>query len=224
MNVLIIGPQGSGKGTQAEKLAEKFQLAHVEMGEILRGIVKEDTILGNKVNEVMNLHGKLVPDDIIFEIINNYLKNIGKLDGIIFDGFPRIISQAQYLDKFLAESGKKINLVIYLTLSREETLKRLTNRRICKKCGQVYNLLTKSPKKEGFCDICDGELILRTDETPQAINTRLNEFLQKTKPLIEFYRQKGILEEVDGNRPIEVIFEEIVGRLKKRGLIADGQN
>jgi len=224
MNIIILGPQGSGKGTQAEKLVEKYQLAYVEMGEILRKIVKEDSPLGNKVNEVMNIQGKLVPDEIIFEVINNYLKNIGKLDGILFDGFPRLIPQAQYFDKFLTERGKKADLLIYLALPREESIKRLTSRIICEKCGAVFNLITQPPKKPSVCDICGGKLITRIDETPEKINARLEEFAKHTLPMIEYYRQKGIVEEIDGDRPIETIFEDIVGRLKKRGLVTDGGN
>lgn len=217
MNILLIGPQGSGKGTQAQKLVEKFALAYVEMGSLFRKIIKEDTPLGNQSRELVE-KGILVPDDVVIKILNEYLDKIGRFDGIVFDGFPRIVSQAQYFEKFLAEREKKIDLVFYLSLSREETLKRLTNRRICDKCGQIYNLLTKPPKKEGFCDICGERLTLRSDESPEVINTRLNEFLQKTQPLVKFYRQKGILEEIDGNRPVEEIFTDVVNRLKKKEL------
>lgn len=218
MNIVILGPQGSGKGTQAEKLVNKYKLAYVEMGEILRGIVKEDTLLGNKVNEFINVQGKLVPDEIIFEVINNHLRNIGKFDGILFDGFPRIISQAVYLDDFLKKKGKKIDLLIFLTLAREVSIKRLTSRRICEKCGAIFNLITQPPKQPFLCDLCDGKLITRADENPEKINVRLNEFEKHTVPMIEAYRRKGIVEEVDGNRPIEPIFEDIVQRISKRGL------
>lgn len=218
MNILIIGPQGSGKGTQAEKLTERFGLAYVSMGGIFRSLKDKDTPLAKRATEFVE-KGILVPDDIVIELINEYLNGIGRLDGIVFDGFPRVLSQAEYFDKFLAEKGKKIDVVFYLTLSKEETLKRLGSRRTCSKCGKVYNIITTPPQKEGLCDTCGGELIVRTDETPEAIETRLNEFSVKTTPLINYYGQRGIVEKVDGDRPIDVIFEDIVSRLEKRGLI-----
>lgn len=218
MNLLIVGPQASGKGTQAEKLIEKFGLAHVEMGNLLRNIAKEQTPLGYKVADLVN-NGKLVPDELVIEILGQYLNGIGRLEGILFDGFPRIISQAEYFEKFLQEKGQKLDLVIYLTLPREEVFKRLTNRRTCSKCGKVFNLLTKPPKVAGVCDFCSGELIVRADETPEKINSRLDWFEQGVLPMIDFYRQKEMVEEIDGNRPIEVVFEDVVKRLRQRGLI-----
>lgn len=221
MNILLIGPQGSGKGTQAEKLIEKFGFAYVNMGGIFRSLKDKNTSLAKRATEFVE-KGILVSDDIVIELINECLGSINRLDGIIFDGFPRVVSQAEYFDKFLTEKNQKINVVIYLTLTREETLKRLSGRRTCSVCGKVFNVLTNPPKKEGFCNDCGGSLIVRTDETPQAIETRLNQFLEKTHPLIEYYNTKGIVEEIDGNRPIETIFADIVERLKKRGLIENG--
>lgn len=218
MNILLIGPQGSGKGTQAEKLIQKYNLAYVNMGGIFRSLKAKDTPLSKKATEFVE-KGVLVPDEIVIQLIQEYLGNIGRLDGIVFDGFPRVVSQARYFENFLREKGQKIDLVFFLTLSREETLKRLANRRTCGKCGQVFNVVTNPPKKEGICDVCQGKLIIRSDETPGATKTRLNEFWEKTKPLIEYYQKKGILEEVDGNRPIDTIFADIVERLEKRNLV-----
>lgn len=213
------GPQGSGKGTQAEKLVEKFNLAYIEMGGLLRKIAKEETPLAYKVSEAINVKGQLVSDEIIFQVIDNYLKGIGRLEGILFDGFPRTLSQAEYFERYLQNKGKKFDVVIFLTLPREVTFKRLMGRRICEKCGSTYNVLTKPPKKEGICDNCGGKLIIRADETPEKIEKRLNQFEKLTKPLMEFYKSKDILEEVDGDQSIEAVFEEILARLKKRGLI-----
>jgi len=220
MNILILGPQASGKGTQAEKLIEKYHLACVQMGDILRKIMARESDLGQKIKEFVN-KGILVPDDVIIEVINDYLEGIGRFEGIVFDGFPRTLSQAEYFEKFLSQKGKKIDVVIYISLAREVTLKRLSARRTCERCSATYNLVTKPPKKEGVCDNCGGKLVIREDETPAAINTRLDYFEKNTKSLIEFYRGRGLVEEVDGNRPIEVIFEDIVDRLKKRGLVKD---
>jgi len=147
------------------------------------------------------------------------LANIGKLDGILFDGFPRIVSQAEYFDNFLSQKGQKLDLVVYLTLPREEVFKRLINRRICSQCGKVFNILTNPPKVEGICDFCGGALVIREDDTPEKINKRLDGFENKTVPMIEYYKQKGIVEKLDGNRPIEVIFDDVVERMKKRGLL-----
>jgi len=218
MNLLIVGPQASGKGTQAEKLVDKFNLAHIEMGGLLRNMAKEDSSFGKQVAELIN-SGQLVPDEMIIEVINKYLANIGKLDGILFDGFPRIVSQAEYFDNFLSQKGQKLDLVVYLTLPREEVFKRLINRRICSQCGKVFNILTNPPKVEGVCDFCGGALVIREDDTPEKINKRLDGFENKTVPMIEYYKQKGIVEKLDGNRPIEVIFDDVVERMKKRGLL-----
>ncbi|PIQ69777.1 adenylate kinase [Candidatus Shapirobacteria bacterium CG11_big_fil_rev_8_21_14_0_20_40_12] len=218
MNLLIVGPQASGKGTQAEKLVDKFNLAHIEMGGLLRNMAKEDSSFGKQVAELIN-SGQLVPDEMIIEVINKCLANIGKLDGILFDGFPRIVSQAEYFDNFLSQKGQKLDLVVYLTLPREEVFKRLINRRICSQCGKVFNILTNPPKVEGICDFCGGALVIREDDTPEKINKRLDGFENKTVPMIEYYKQKGIVEKLDGNRPIEVIFDDVVERMKKRGLL-----
>jgi len=218
MNVLLVGPQGCGKGTQAEKLIEKYKLAYVNMGGILRGLKGKDTPLALRATEFVE-KGILVPDEIIIELINEYLGGLERLDGIIFDGFPRVLSQAEYFEKYLLEKRKKLDVVIFITLTKEETFKRLSSRRTCSECGRVFNIVTNPPKIEGICDSCGGKLIVRTDETPEAIEKRLNEFWTKTKPLIDYYKNKGILEEIDGNRPIEVIFEDIVERLKKRSLV-----
>lgn len=221
MNILLVGPIASGKGTQAEKLIEKFNLAHVEMGGLLRAVSKEETPLGGKVREFIN-NGRLVTDEIVVEIVNNYLQSIGRLDGILFDGFPRIVSQAEYFEKFLHEKGLKLNAVIYLILPREEILNRIINRRTCEKCGKVFNVVTKPPKTEGLCDYCGGKLISRTDETPEKTATRIDWFEKEVLPMINFYKTKGVVEEVDGNRPIEAIFNDIVARLQKRGLVKNG--
>jgi adenylate kinase len=221
MNILLVGPIASGKGTQAEKLIEKFNLAHVEMGSLLRSITREETPLGRKVKGFLD-SGKLVTDDIVAEVVNNYLQSVGRLDGILFDGFPRILSQAKYFEEFLSQKGLKIDVVLYLTLPKEEILSRILNRRTCEKCGRVYNLVTNPPKTEGVCDDCGGKLISRSDETPEKTAVRVKWFEDEVIPMIEYYRQKGLVEEIDGNRPIEVIFEDIVERLKKRRLIANG--
>lgn len=218
MNILLVGPIASGKGTQAQKLLTKYNLAHVEMGGLLRLVAKEDSTLGNKVKEFLD-NRILVTDDIIFEVINSYLKNIGKLDGILFDGFPRKLSQAKYFENFMEKSGLKIDVVVELTLPTNEILSRIMNRRTCEKCGRIYNKITNPPKVVDICDDCGGKLITRSDETPEKTLTGIKQFEEITMPMIEYYKTKNMVEEIDGNRPIEVIFEDITERLKKRGLV-----
>ncbi|MCL5090506.1 MAG: nucleoside monophosphate kinase [Patescibacteria group bacterium] len=218
MNILLVGPIASGKGTQAQKLIEKYNLAHLEMGGLLRSITKEESPLGYKVKDFLD-NGKLVTDEIVVEIVENYLQSIGKLDGILFDGFPRILSQAKFFEDFLRRKDLKIDIVLSLTLPKEEILSRILNRRTCEKCGKIYNVVTKPPKVEGVCDDCGGKLVTRSDETPEKTATRIAWFEKEVIPMINYYKEKGMVEEVDGNRPVEVIFEDIVSRLQKRGLI-----
>lgn len=220
MNILLVGPIASGKGTQAQKLIEKFNLAHLEMGGLFRSITKEDSDLGRKVKDFLD-NGKLVTDDIVAEVVENYLQGIGRLDGILFDGFPRILPQARYFEEFLTRKGLKIDVVLYLTLPKEEILSRILNRRTCEQCGKIFNVVTNPSKVEGVCDVCGGRLITRSDETPEKTAVRIEWFEKEVLPMIDYYKQKGIVEEVDGERPIEVIFEDIVERLEKRGLISN---
>ncbi len=220
MNILLVGPIASGKGTQAQKLIEKFSLAHVEMGGLLRLVAKEETTLGQKVKEFLD-NGILVTDEIVVEVVNHYLQSIGRMDGILFDGFPRKLSQAQYFENFMEKQGLKIDVVVELTLPKEEIFNRILNRRTCEKCGKIFNVVTNPPKVEGICDGCGGKLFSRSDETAEKTEVRIKQFEEITMPMIKFYKEKGMVEEIDGNRPIEVIFEDIVERLKKRGLEKD---
>lgn len=219
MNIVIIGPQASGKGTQAEKLTKAYNLVHLEMGRVLRMISKEDTPIGKSIKELIN-KGILVSDEVIKQVMNKYLKRVSEMNSVIFDGFPRTLSQAMYLESFLSENGKKIDLVIYLALPQKITVERLNSRRVCEKCGAVFNLLTKPSRTKGFCDECGEKLIVREDETPQAISKRLKLFEKETQPVIKFYEKKGILERIDARLKIEEIFNEIIFRLKKRGLVS----
>lgn len=218
MNLLIIGPPASGKGTQAEKLVNEYNLAHVEMGGMLREIGKEETALGEKVKKFLD-EGKLATDDIVAEVVSKHLQGLGRIDGILFDGFPRIVSQAKYLENFMKEKDLRLDVVIYLTLSEEEIYKRLLNRRTCEQCGKVFNVVTNPPKIEGVCDYCGGKLVTRSDESPEKTAVRIQWFKDQVVPMIGFYHKRGTVEEIDGNRPIETIFEDIQERLAKRGLV-----
>lgn len=215
MNLVLIGPQGSGKGTQAEFLVKKFGLVYFSPGEVLRDLVKKPTPLARKIDEIMNKQGKLIPDDLMLHVMDAFLAKKDLSKGILFDGYPRNLIQAKMLDDWLTKKELKINRAVYLFISRRESIRRLGSRLECPRCEAVFNILTKPPKKDKICDSCGAELIRRTDDKPAAIAKRLATYYKETAPLIDFYKKRGILEEIDGERPIEVIFEDILERLQK---------
>jgi adenylate kinase len=210
MNIIILGPQGSGKGTQAKFLVDKFKLFYLDMGKFLRGVAKGNS----NIDKIMNQKGKLLPAGIVFSLMSEHLEN--KVPGrknILFDGYPRSIKQHEMLRDWLGEKGTEINHVVLLEISENESIKRLSARRICEKCGTIYNLITNPPPEEG-CG-CGGKLTQRLDDKPEAIKQRLSEYKKTTKPLVEIFKKDGILIEVDGERPIDTIFEDILKRIEK---------
>lgn len=213
MNLVLIGPQGSGKGTQAQLLVKKFNLVYFSPGEVLRDLVRKPIPLARKIDEIMNKLGKLIPDDLMLQIMDNFLVKKDLSKGILFDGYPRNLAQAKLLDNWLAKRDFNLNKVIYFHISRKESVRRLNSRLECPKCEAVFNILTKPPKKKQICDSCGAKLIRRVDDKPKAIKERLEIYQEETAPLIEFYRKRKILEEVDGEQPVEVIFADILGRL-----------
>ena len=212
MNVILLGPQGSGKGTQAELLVQKYGLNYVEMGKILRSIAESDNTYAGIVKETID-KGELVPDEYVRLIAWDHINKQDKEKGFWFDGYPRSLEQFEYLEDMLRKFGKKIDWVIYLYISPEESIRRLSARRICEKCGEIFNLVTNPPKNPEICDKCGGKLTQREDDQPGAIKRRLELFNERTKPILEKARQENILMEVNGERPIEQIHEEIVSRL-----------
>lgn len=207
MNLIISGPQGSGKGTQAELLVKNYGFNYIEMGSILRSVANSDNKYAGVVKETMK-KGQRVPDEYTRLIAWDHISKADKSHGFLFDGYPRSLAQYEHLEDMLKTFGQKIDRLIYVWISEEEVIKRLSARRTCQKCGEIYNLLTKPPKDPEVCDKCGGKLMHREDDKPEAIKNRLAwGYALEVK---ERARQEGILLEVNGERPIETIYEEIV--------------
>jgi len=215
VNVIFMGPPGAGKGTQAEHIVAEFRIPHISTGDAFRLAMREGTPLGKKAKEYVD-QGLLVPDEITNGIVKERLQQDDCERGFLLDGFPRTIPQAEALENMLAELGRRIDHVINLKVDRNLLLARLTGRRICKSCGATYHVMFHPPKTEGVCDKCDGELYQRSDDTEEKVGTRLDEYVNKTAPLLDFYRSKGLLREVDGERSIEQVTADIFSLLRGR--------
>jgi adenylate kinase len=205
MNILLIGPQGSGKSSQAKLLAERLGVPYLSTGEIFRQMAKEKTALGRKIRTLLQ-KGILVDDEPTIKIVKEYFKKSEFKHGFVAEGFPRNLYQAKRLKKFFDK-------VFYLSISREEIMRRLMARRVCQRCKANFNILTHPPQKEGICDKCGSKLIQREDDKEEAIKKRLEIYFRQTQPVLDFFRHQGILEEVDGERPIEAILEDLLSRL-----------
>jgi len=214
MNIVILGPQGSGKGTQAKLLSKKLGLKRIEAGALIRKEAEKD----KEIWETINVKGKLIPAEKIFELIKREVETgRNAATSILFDGYPRSIKQYKIFKNWLDETGLKLDAVILLEISEEETVKRLSARRTCEKCGTVYNLITNPPPGEK-CK-CGGNLVHRQDDKPEAIKKRLMEYKEKTEPVVEEFGKEGILLEIDGERPIDTIFDDIQKELEGKGVI-----
>jgi len=213
MNILFMGPPGAGKGTQAERIVEQFGIPHISTGDAFRLAMKEGTPLGLKAKEYVD-QGLLVPDDVTNGIVRERLQQDDCKNGFLLDGYPRTPAQAEALDGMLKETGRRIDHVISLVVDRELLLKRLTGRRICRSCGATYHILFNPPKQEGVCSKCGGELYQRSDDTEEKVGTRLDEYLSKTEPLLRYYRDQGLLREIDGEQEIDEVTAQITSILK----------
>jgi len=208
LNLVLLGPPGSGKGTQGERLQEDLRLPYYATGDILRGAVRDKTELGRLAKEYMD-RGDLVPDDVIVGVIAERIASPEARDGFIIDGFPRTTPQAEALDAKLEELGRAVPTVVLIDVDDEEVVRRLGGRRTCAANGHVFHVDFNQPKRDGICDLDDSELIVRDDDRPDVIRRRLETYHAKTEPLIDYYDQRGVLRRVDGERPPEEVAEEI---------------
>lgn len=208
MNLLIIGAPGAGKGTMSELILNNYHLVHVSTGDMLRAAVKAGTPVGLKAQEYMN-KGALVPDEVIHDIIVERLSQDDIEAGFLFDGYPRTKAQAEDLDSILKELNKKIDCVINMNIDDEVLIKRITGRRLCPVCGEIFNIYFKAPEKEGICDKCGAELIQRKDDNLDSLKVRLEEYHKNTQAVIEYYEKAGIVKDVNADQSREEVFNEI---------------
>ncbi|QJW45010.1 adenylate kinase [bacterium BFN5] len=213
MYILLMGPPGAGKGTQAEKLVENFKIQHISTGDMFRAAVKEGTELGKQAKACMDA-GQLVPDSVTIGIVKERLAKPDCKQGFILDGFPRTIEQADALDRTLGELGIKLNRVINISVPADDLVSRATGRRICKGCGATYHVTFNPTSVAGKCDKCDGETYQRDDDREETITKRLAVYSAQTRPLVEYYQDKGLYTEIDGRQPIDKVFTDIVASLK----------
>ncbi len=212
MKIIMLGAPGAGKGTQAKKIAERYGLPHVSTGDIFRANIKNGTELGMEAKKYMD-QGMLVPDELTVKILLDRVAQEDCKNGYILDGFPRTIPQAEVLDKALTELGDKIDYAVNVHVPDENIVNHMSGRRACVSCGGTYHVVYAPTKKEGICDACGGELILRDDDKPETVQKRLAVYHEQTQPLIDFYQNKGILVEVDGTKEMAEVFEAIVAIL-----------
>jgi adenylate kinase len=214
MRLVLLGAPGSGKGTQAKQICQKFGLPHISTGDILRQAVKDGTPLGLKAKGFMD-RGELVPDHLILDLIKERFKSPDAQQGFLLDGFPRTVAQAQGLEGSLIQQNLKVDIACSLNVEREELIKRLTSRRICSGCGAIYNLLFQSPVKEGICDKCGGKLEQRVDDQRQTAENRLEVYLKQTQPLLEYYDSRKLLKQIDGNAEPGKVFQDVSAVLQE---------
>lgn len=204
LNIVLMGPPGAGKGTQAEFIVNAFGIPHISTGDAFRLAMKQETELGKKAKQYVD-QGLLVPDEITVGIVQERLQQDDCQQGFLLDGFPRTIAQAESLDQIVQSLGKKLDHVVNISVQRDQLLLRLTGRRICKSCGATYHIQFNPPQQEGVCDKCQGELYQRADDSVEKVATRLDEYLNKTAPLLEYYEKRQLLRQIDGEQSIEEV-------------------
>ncbi len=216
MHVVLLGPQGSGKGTQAKLLAKQYKLAHIETGAVFRYFAAQHNTLGRKINRLINVEGKLIPDKMVIQVIAGAMQKVPRKQGIVFDGYPRTLAQARTFDGLLKKAGRELTHVIYIPLRQSTTIRRLSLRRICLKCRTPWISGVTIPRRAVICPQCGGKVIQRKDDTPPVIKKRLREYLKKTKPILSYYKHRGIVMTVDGEPSIGTVWRSIKKHLHDR--------
>ena len=209
MKIIMLGAPGAGKGTQAEKIEEKYQIPHISTGDILRANISAGTALGKKAAEYID-QGLLVPDELVVDLVVDRIHQPDCEKGYILDGFPRTIPQAEYLDKALAEMGTSITCAIDVEVPDESIIRRMSGRRAWLHCGATYHVVFAAPEKENICDKCGSELHLRDDDNEETVRTRLQVYHRQTQPLLDYYGEKGVLKVVDGTKELDEVFDSVV--------------
>ena len=212
MKIIMLGAPGAGKGTQAKKIAAKYQIPHISTGDIFRANIKNGTELGKKAKTYMD-QGLLVPDELTCDLVVDRIQQEDAVNGYVLDGFPRTIPQAECLTEALNKLDSKIDFAIDVNVPDENIVNRMSGRRACLKCGATYHVVYAAPKAEGICDTSGEALVLREDDKPETVKNRLNVYHEQTQPLIDFYTNKGVLKTVDGTLPMEEVFAAITAIL-----------
>ena len=213
MRLILLGPPGAGKGTQAEFIVDQFKIPHISTGDIFRKNIKEGTELGVRAKTFMD-KGELVPDSLVVEIVEARLKEADCNEGFLLDGFPRTVFQAEELDKVLEKMNEALTAVINIKVNPELLVSRAVGRRICRSCGATYHIKNNPPSVEGVCDKCEGELYQRSDDIEETVANRINVYMNETSPLIHYYQVRGKLVDIDGEQDIKVVSSDIVHALR----------
>ena len=212
MKIIMLGAPGAGKGTQAKKIAEKYQIPHISTGDIFRSNIKEGTELGMKAKAYMD-QGGLVPDELTIGMLMDRIQKDDCKNGYVLDGFPRTIPQAESLTNALNERNQKIDYAVNVDVPDENIVNRMSGRRACLSCGATYHIVYKPSKVEGICDVCSDKLVLRDDDKAETVKKRLSVYHDQTQPLIDYYKEAGVLANVDGTQDMEKVFSDIVAVL-----------